>query len=146
MKVILMRDVAKIGRRNEVVEVPDGYAQNQLIPKKWAQPATPVNLKNVLAKNAANSAHDVADEARFDQALASLQQERLTIAGEPNKQDHLFKAINVADIIEAATKRGVVLDKSWLDIKSQIKALGIFEVVLKRGKKMASFEVEIIKK
>ena len=39
MKVILLQDVAKIGRRSEVVEVPDGYAQNKLIPKGMAQPA-----------------------------------------------------------------------------------------------------------
>ena len=47
MKVILLKDVAKIGRRFEIKEVPDGYALNKLIPKNMAQFATPENIKRI---------------------------------------------------------------------------------------------------
>ena len=50
MKVILLQDVAKIGKRFETVDVPDGYALNMLIPKRMAEPATPENLKRVDAR------------------------------------------------------------------------------------------------
>ena len=45
MKVILLRDVARLGRKGTVADVPTGYAMNQLIPSKSAAPATPENLK-----------------------------------------------------------------------------------------------------
>ncbi len=47
MKVILLRDVAKIGKRYEVANVPDGFALNKLIPQGDAQAATPDNVKRV---------------------------------------------------------------------------------------------------
>src|SRR6266508_3887409 len=47
MKVILLDDVTKVGRRGEVREVSDGYARNFLIPKKLALSATAGNLKNL---------------------------------------------------------------------------------------------------
>src|SRR5947208_15871358 len=47
MKIILLDDVSKVGRRGEVREVSDGYARNFLIPKKLALSATAGNLKNL---------------------------------------------------------------------------------------------------
>ena len=49
MKVILLKDVAKIGRRHEVAEVPDGYALNMLIPKGLAKAGTPENIKKLTS-------------------------------------------------------------------------------------------------
>ena len=65
MKVILLRDVAKIGRRFEIVEVPDGYALNKLIPKKDAEAATPANVKRIQQnkdRTNANKAETAADK------------------------------------------------------------------------------------
>ena len=52
MKVILLQDVAKIGKRSDLVEVPDGYAMNQLIPKRMAETATAQNKKRIAKQQA----------------------------------------------------------------------------------------------
>jgi peptidylprolyl isomerase len=65
MKVILLQDVAKIGKRFEVANVPDGYALNQLIPKRMAEPATPANMKKIERRQAERTASAEASTARF---------------------------------------------------------------------------------
>ncbi len=146
MKVILLRDVAKIGRRNDIVELPDGYALNQLIPKKWAEAATPANVKKITTAKAAVTAHQEADGARFEEMAGLLQKERLSISAEANNQGHLFKAVHESDIIAAAAAKGVVLDKNWVQPKGQIKELGVFDIVLKRAGKEREFQIEVVKK
>jgi large subunit ribosomal protein L9 len=146
MKVILLRDVAKIGRRNDIVELPDGYALNQLIPKKWAEPATAANIKKITAQKAANNAHDEADKVRFESAVTALQTETLAVEAGPDDNGHLFKAVREEDIIAAAALKAIVLDKAWVVVAKPIKALGTHEIVLKRGAKSVTCMIEIIKK
>lgn len=146
MKVILLRDVAKIGRRSQVVEVPDGYALNQLIPKKWAEAATPASLKRIQVADAAKGAHNNAEEAQFLAVVDRLKKDALTIPAEPNAQGHLFKAIHEDDIVAAARVAGITIDKRWLTIKTPIKSLGRHEVVFHRKETAATCEVEVIKK
>ncbi|MBP6924388.1 MAG: 50S ribosomal protein L9 [Candidatus Pacebacteria bacterium] len=146
MKVILLRDVSKIGRRNDIVEVPDGYALNQLIPKKWAEAAIPANIKKITAQKAANTAHDEADKSRFEDVLAQLQKETLLVEAGPDDNGHLFKAVHEEDIASSAIAKGVSLDKSWIVLAKPIKALGTQEITLKRGTKSVVCTIEIIKK
>ncbi len=147
MKVILLRDVAKIGRKGQVIELPDGYAQNQLIPKKWAQPASAVNLKKIANLDATAKAHTDAEQAQFDAALAAFQQNPLSVVGgDANAQGHLFKAVHEEDIVAAAMKVGVKIEKRWVTIETQIKSLGQHTVVLKRGNQKVPCPIEVISK
>ena len=51
MKIVLLENVKKLGKKDEIIEVSDGYARNVLIPKKLGLPATAENLNNVRLKN-----------------------------------------------------------------------------------------------
>lgn len=146
MKVILLQDVAKIGKRFSVVEIPDGYALNQLIPKKMAQPATPVNLKKILQRQALTAASKEAGKSRFETAKAQLIATPITISVEANEQGHLFKAIHEADIAEAAIAAGVAVDKAMFKIQTSIKELGEHTVELVSEGVSASIPVIITKK
>jgi len=124
MKVILLRDVAKLGKRFSVVVVPDGYALNKLIPQGMAQPATPENLKRVEAKTAATAAHSAADEASVAAVIAKLNETSLSILVDANAQDHLFKAVKASDISEAAAALGYRLPSELITLAEPIKSLG----------------------
>jgi large subunit ribosomal protein L9 len=144
MKVILLRDVAKIGRRGQVVELPDGYAQNQLIPKKWAEPATPINLKKIANLDATAKARDDGEQAQFEAVVAALQKTPLGIVGEANDQGHLFKAVHEEDIVVAAAEAGIKLEKSFVKIESPIKSIGQHTIVLRRGAQKVSCVIEVL--
>jgi large subunit ribosomal protein L9 len=146
MKVILVRDVAKIGRRNQIVEVPDGYAQNQLIPKKWALPATPQNLKRVEALHAGVAASKDAKEGAFLAAVEKLKSSAVSISADANEQGHLFKAVHEKDIVEAAKVAGIQLDVTAIKIPAVIKSVGDHEVTLVHGSHVVPYTITIVKK
>jgi large subunit ribosomal protein L9 len=146
MKVILLRDVARLGKRFAVVEVPDGFALNKLIPQGMAQPATPENLKRVLARNKEVAAHQAADETSLREAVRQLGEMRATVTVEANAQGHLFKAVKVGDIIAAARALGVTLPESAIEIGTPIKSVGEHDVQIKQGAVKGVITITVVAK
>lgn len=146
MKVILLQDVAKIGRRSELVEVPNGYALNKLIPKNLAEAATPSNMKRIQKMQAEVESNKAADAARFEDAKKALKGKKLEIEIEVNEKGHSFKAVSEADIAEAAKVAGVDIEVSMISIASPIKELGVHEVSLSQGVDKDKFNIEVTKK
>lgn len=146
MKVILLQDVAKIGKRFSIVDLPNGYALNQLIPKKMAEPATPVNLKKIQQRHALTAASKEAGRSRFEAAKAQLLATPVTIQMDANEQGHLFKAVHEADIAEAAVANGIEVDKSMLKIAAPIKELGEHAVELLLDGDKAIIQIIVTKK
>jgi len=134
MKVILMRDVAKLGKRNTVAEVPDGYAQNKLIPTKMAIPATPANLKRLIKeKNQAHAATTSADEA-FSTALEKLKNVTVVVTMPANEQGHLFQAVKLEEIGQALVVAGVHgIPLSAISSSEPIKSCGEHSVALQHN-------------
>lgn len=146
MKVILLQDVAKIGRRFKVVEVPDGYALNQLIPKKMAEAATPVSLKRVEKMQAGLLTDKATKLERFDTAKQALKTTVLRIAADVNEQGHAFKAVSVEEIAAAAVAAGIDIEPSMVAIDSPIKEVGEHTVALVLADQKAHFNIEVTKK
>lgn len=146
MKVILLQDVAKIGRRHSVVEVPDGYALNQLIPKRLAAPATPHNLKQIERKQAEASAAKAAGATRFADAIAALTAHKLTISVDANDKNHLFQAVHEQEIVKAAKEAGVHIEVGMVQIATPIKETGEHLIALKHGTESGSFTIAVVKK
>lgn len=131
MKVILKKDVAKLGKRHAVVEVPDGYALNKLIPQGMAIPASPENLKRISNLKAEAFAHMAADEGAYLAALATLATKTITLTVEANAQGHLFKAIKANDIHDALVAEGITaIPISAITITSPIKSCGEHVITL----------------
>ncbi len=146
MKVILLRDVAKLGKRFSIHDLPDGYALNKLIPQGLAQPATPENLKRVQARTTEVAAHKEADENALREALKQLEQSRVRIVTDANAQGHLFKAVKVVEVVEAAKSLGINLPESALSIATPIKSTGEHTVTVKQGGVQDSFIIEVAAK
>jgi large subunit ribosomal protein L9 len=134
MKLILLKDVAKIGRRFDVVVVSDGYALNKLIPKNLAQAATPENLKR-LQNVSAKVAQDRKDEeSHFHEVLSAVKDIEVTIAVEASSEGRMFqglKADAVAEAITAATGHSITGENVVL--KTPIKSTGTHVVHIASG-------------
>ena len=146
MKVILLKDVAKIGKKGEVAEVPDGYALNQLMPKKMAEPATSANLKRVEKLSATAVASADAAVAKFAAAKASLAAYKPVVTAEANEKGHLFKAVNAGDIAAAASKNGILLSEDMIKFTGPVKDLGEHTIQLTHGQDHAEFIIEVTQK
>lgn len=146
MKVILLQDVAKIGRRFKVVEVPDGYALNQLIPKRMAEAATPAGLKRVEKMQAGLETDKTAKRERFETAKLALSATVVKIAADVNEQGHAFKAVDAGEIAAAAVAAGIHIEPSMLAIDSPIKEVGEHTVNLVLADQKTHFKIEVTKK
>lgn len=146
MKVILLQDVAKIGKRSQIVEVPDGYARNQLIPKMMAEPATKANQKRVEKLQSVASATAETSQERFSGAIGLLREKMVRVKAEVNEQGYTFKAVSTSEIAEAAKEAGVDIDSDMISTPEPIKSLGEHEIELIGDKGAAKFTIEITKK
>jgi large subunit ribosomal protein L9 len=146
MKVILLQDVAKIGRRTEVVEVPDGYALNQLIPKKMAEPATKSNLKKIEKLHTAKTEAQTANQETFTSAVTILRENTPVITVEANEQGHTFKAVSAEDVADSANQHGANIDSKMVVFEEPIKSIGEHEIELKLGDSVAKFTINVVSK
>lgn len=144
MKVILLRDVAKIGRKFEVVNVPDGYALNNLIPKRDAEAATPANLKKIAARQARTASEQCDLEQTARTIAEQLTKNPLIIAVKANEQNHLFQALSVQEVLAAATQAGVTIPKEMLKLEA-IKTLGDHEITIAAGSFSAPVKITLAK-
>ena len=132
MKIILLKDVKKIGRKYEIKEVADGYALNSLIPNDIAVPATASYVKLIEAKKKQSALMKEDFKKAFEYAVSKLPENKLHITGRVNEKGHLFAAIHPEQIIEEFKKEtGVILCPEHFELEKPIKELGEHTINLK---------------
>ncbi len=145
MKVILLQDLTKLGKRGEVREVADGYAVNVLIAQKKALQATPAELakwKQVGEKK--KKEKDIAEKSFFD-LIDAVKKSVPTISVKKHDNGHLFAAISAEQVADALfTTTHISVNPSQLEIKSAIKALGNHTVIVKQGDKKADLVISVV--
>jgi large subunit ribosomal protein L9 len=146
MKIILLDDVAKVGRRGEVRDVSDGYARNFLIPKKLALSASAGNMKNLEhIKQQANSKADrvKGDAESLRQRIEALALEERRQASEEGK---LFGSVTSQDIAEFLDKHGIKVERRRIHLDEPIKTLGETSVPIRLHQDVtAQFKVSVVR-
>ena len=145
MKVILLQDVARIGRQYEIKDVPDGHALNLLIPKKLAEPATPANLKRLQARTGQKAAELEASQEVFLETRSKLKETPVTITVAANEKGHLFKGLKAADIAHAVTEQVGTLGVTQVQLADPIKELGEYTITISSAGEDGVFTLNIEK-
>lgn len=146
MKVILLRDVAKLGRRMEVVTVPDGYGLNKLIPQSLALPATPENIKRVESQTKKASADRAADTANFLDVVKALEGKVIDIKAEANEDGKLYRAVKTEELAEAVNQaESVTISAHDLIVKTPIKHTGEHKIEMVHGESTGAFTINVVK-
>ena len=129
MKVLLTKDVDKLGTSGEVKEVSGGYGRNYLIPQGMAVLATRGQVKQAEERLAAQHKRDQA--ARRDaEALASrIGGQTLRFTARVGELDRLYGSVTSADIAEKLqVQTGVEIDRRRIDLDEPIKRIGIYPI------------------
>ncbi len=144
MKIILLKDVKKIGRKYDVKEVADGHALNMLIPKNLALPATAANINMIEAKKKGDLLENAKTDAELQKTLAEIKDIVIEITGKVNEIGHLFAGIHKVEIIEALKKqKGVNITAEHLILEKPIKEIGDYNIHIKIGEKESTFKLII---
>jgi large subunit ribosomal protein L9 len=125
MKVLLLADVKSLGKKDDIVNVSDGYARNMLFPKKLAVAATPKNMKDVELKKK-NEARIEAEKLKEAQAFADdLSKKSVTVGIKIGTGGRAFGSVSTKEIAEAAKEQlGVELDRKKMNLESPLRELG----------------------
>lgn len=132
MKVILLADVKGTGKKQEIVNVSDGYARNFLFPKKLAMEATPGAAKEVEKKQAAERARETERRLTAEKKAASLRGKVITVKAKCGAQGRLYGSVTGAEIALALKEQhGVEVDKRKIDLSEPIRTVGETDIVVK---------------
>ena len=142
MKVILLQDVKPLGKKGEIVNVSDGYARNNIIPKKLGVEATPKNLNDLKLQN--QHADKVAQE-NYESAKV-VESTKVVVKLRSGEGGRTFGSISTKEISAAAKEQhGLELDKKKMQLNESIKALGNYEVPVKLHPKVtANLTVSVV--
>ncbi len=143
MKVILLQDIDKLGKKYEVKNVSDGYARNFLIPKSLAKPATEESLKwletqkEILAKKAE-------EDLKINQGYASnIDGLEVVIPVKIGKEEQLYESITNQKISEKLKELGFEIKKSQIVLENPIKETGEYPVKIRFEHNLES-EIKVI--
>ena len=126
MKVVLLKDVKNVGKRDDILTVSDGYARNFLFPQKLAAEATPGALKEIQRKRAAQDAREAESLAEAKDKAAALKNKVITLEVKCGEKGRLYGSVTTAEVAEALEKQhGVKVDKRKIDIGEPIRETGI---------------------
>ncbi len=145
MKVILLKDVPKIGRKYEIKNIADGYARNSLIPQGLVEVATPARIKQTEKLRAQQEEALKIEKDLLQKNFETLKSVKLEIAEAANDKGHLFKGIDIERIVnELKKQQRIELKKGMIVLDKPIKEIGEFIISVKIGDKKGSFKLEIV--
>jgi large subunit ribosomal protein L9 len=131
MKVIFLKDVKGQGKKGEVKNVSEGYAQNFLIPRGLVSLATDGNMKTLDNQTAAEERRKAQEKADAEALGKKLEATTVTLKAKAGEGGRLFGAITSKQVAEAVQKTGVKIDKRKIELQEPIRTLGVTKVTVK---------------
>jgi len=137
MKVILLQDIEKLGKKYEIKHVADGHARNFLLPKNLVKPATEEIQKEVISQKSE-------EELKKVQAVAStIDGIEIILPMKIGEKEQLFEAVTAQKISEKLKEQGFEVKKTQIVLKDPIKELGEFPVKIQLGHNLEA-EIKLI--
>ncbi len=129
MKVVLLKDVKNVGKRDDILNVSDGYARNFLFPQKLAAEAKPGTLKEIERKRAAQDAREAELKAEAMAKAELLKNKVIVLQVKCGEKGRLYGSVTSAEVAEALEKQhGIKADKRKIDIGDPIRETGVREI------------------
>lgn len=129
MKVILLSDVKKVGKKGDIVEVADGYGRNFLIGKKLAVEATKKSMEILGQQNAESAAAEKQKEKDAEALKETLKKITLEFKVKSGKEGRVFGSVSTKQIVEQLMKvHNIKVDKRKVLDTGSISSLGYSDV------------------
>lgn len=128
MKVILLQDVKKQGKKDDIIDVSDGYAKNYLIANKLAVPYTKTSstiLNKELDKRASDEAARIEECKKLKE---KMEKDTFSFVFKSGKDGRLFGTVSSKQLADELKKRGYDVDKKMIKMNIKIDSLGVYNV------------------
>lgn len=146
MKIILLEDVKSLGKKDEIVDVSDGYARNYVLPKKLGVEATSKNLNDLKLKKAHEDKVAAELLAQAKELADKMKDESITLSIKVGEGGKTFGSVSSKEIAEAMKSQlGHNIEKKKIVLKEPIKSLGTHIVDIKLHTKVtAKMSVKVV--
>lgn len=146
MEIILIQDVNKLGQKDDIVNVKDGYGRNYLIPMGFAVAAS-ASAKKMHAENLRQRAHkEEKIKAAAQETASKLTDVKLVVGAKTSTSGKIFGSVNTIQIAEALKEKGFEIDRKNITLpEDQIKEVGKYKAVVKLHREVrVEVEFEIV--
>ena len=145
MKVILLQDVKKQGKKDQIIDVSDGYAQNFLIKNGLAVKYTPASKSILDSEIEERNQNEQALIKKYESIKSEIEKLELIFKVKTGKQGKIFGSISSKQIAEELAKKGIDIDKKSIKIDNPIDTLGVHIVDIVLHKKVRGQAKIIVK-
>lgn len=146
MEIILLQDINKLGHKDDIITVRDGYARNFLIPKGFAVAATK-SVKKMHAENLKQRAHkEEKIKAAAQGVAAKLSQIKIVVGAKTSSSGKIFGSVNTIQLAESLKEKGFDIDRKNITLpEDQIKEVGNYTAIIKLHREVkVEIDFEII--
>lgn len=134
MKVVLLQDVPKIGRKHEVKNVSDGHAANFLIPRKLAVFASTEAIRRANEEQQGRVESEQLELAALRSTLKDFSGKTIVVRAHANEKGNLFRGIDAEEIAQAiADQEKFVLPAKVIDLERPVKEIGERQLTIRAG-------------
>ncbi len=131
MKVILLQDVKGTGKKDDVVEVSDGYARNCLFKKKLAVEATAAGVNAINGQKKAAEFHKAEEVKKWRETAVSLNGKEVTCFVKCGENGKVFGSVTSKEIADKLQELGYEIDKKKIVLKDALKTVGVYDAEIK---------------
>ncbi len=144
-EVLLMADVANLGKAGDVVKVADGYARNYLQPQDLAAPVTQASLRRLDKLRKEREELSRIQRAEASTKAGKLKGMVLTITAKTTDGQRLYGSVTTADLAAQMEAKGVCVDRSQIVLAEPIKEIGTYTLDIKLHAEItATFTVSVV--
>lgn len=144
MKVVLLKDVAKIGKRYDVKNVADGHALNMLIPRGLAEVATAQALKRAEISRLGLEVDKKIQADLLAKNISALESVKIEVKGKANEKGHLFAGIHKEEIVKLLKAQAHIdVLPEYIVLEHPLKEVGDHTISLEVSGKKAKFVVSV---
>lgn len=135
LELVLLQDVAKLGKKGDIVRVKPGYARNFLMPMQFAKPATKENIRMMEVEKKRFVQKQAEKKVEIQKLAEELELVACAIESKANEEGNLFGSVTYAIIAEGFRKMGFEVNAEDIELEDPnaypIKALGIFPIQIR---------------
>jgi large subunit ribosomal protein L9 len=138
MKVLLKQDVAKIGKKGQILDVKEGYARNFLIPGGLAVEASGGAMKQIEEEKRASDRHKAKEKEEAQDLAKKIEAVSILLKHKAGEEGRLFGSITSAEVAEALKQKNFNIDKKKIVLEEPIRLVGDYEVKIKLHPEVAA--------
>lgn len=136
MKVYLVKDVEKIGLAGEIIKVSDGFARNNLLPRKLAIEVTPEKEDYFKKREKVVEKRQEKIATQTSMLAEKIKAIKLTLKRKLHDDGKLYGSVNANEIVDLLAQNGISVSKSQIDFEKSIKEKGTYEITIKLSSRL----------